>query len=293
MASKFVMNASQGVATEFSVPDDLKEDRRINGYVQKIDQMSLQLRRAHDEIDDLERENRDAKESIRGSIVLSPYEMADFPQKLRNNVKKMLDILQTTDEKRFLKSLLDPFHPDVLGVRVPTRVPRNTITYNTSSMFNYKATASNSEVLFFNNFEQMSGYSYVAITGPGVTQFLTNTPINLEDIEVAGQEDDKKYDVTVVSIGIKHSLCMDYQKNNTWSSNFFKLRCVAGGTRVLKTSKQDSESGSLDMIYSRDGSSFDEGHSFITDLARSRPDRVRTYLAGAGCCLRATNGFVI
>lgn len=62
---------------------------------------------------------------------------------------------------------------------------------------------------------------------------------------------------------------------------------------MLKTSKQESESGSLDMIYSRDGSSFDEGHSFKTDLARIRPDRVRTYLAGAGCCLRETNGFVI
>lgn len=62
---------------------------------------------------------------------------------------------------------------------------------------------------------------------------------------------------------------------------------------MLKTSKQESESGSLDMIYSRDGSSFDEGHSFKTDLARIRPDRVRTYLAGAGHCLRETNGFVI
>lgn len=47
------------------------------------------------------------------------------------------------------------------------------------------------------------------------------------------------------------------------------------------------------MIYSRDGSSFDEGHSFKTDLARVKPDRTRTYLAGSGCCLRDTNGFVI
>lgn len=49
----------------------------------------------------------------------------------------------------------------------------------------------------------------------------------------------------------------------------------------------------MDLIYSRDGSSFDEGHSFKTDLARTRSDRVRTYLAGAGCCLRDTNGYVI
>jgi len=78
-----------------------------------------------------------------------------------------------------------------------------------------------------------------------------------------------------------------------WHENFFKMRCVAGGLRVLKTSRQDNESGSLDMIYSRDGSSFDEGHAFKTDLARNRPDRCRTYLAGSGCCLRDQNGFVI
>lgn len=47
------------------------------------------------------------------------------------------------------------------------------------------------------------------------------------------------------------------------------------------------------MIYSRDGSSFDEGHSFKTDLARLMPDRCRTYLAGAGCSMRDTNGFII
>lgn len=65
----------------------------------------------------------------------------------------MVDQLQTNDEKRYIKSLLDPFHPDVLGVRVPTRVPRNTITYNTHSVFDFKATASSQDILFFNNFE--------------------------------------------------------------------------------------------------------------------------------------------
>ena len=110
---------------------------------------------------------------------------------------------------------------------------------------------------------------------------------------VLDQLDTQMYDITYVPIGKKSDFEVDFQKDDTWHDNFFKLRCVAGGMRVLKTSKQDSESGSLDLIYSRDGSSFDEGHAFKTDLARTRPDRVRTYLAGAGCCLRQTNGFVI
>lgn len=71
------------------------------------------------------------------------------------------------------------------------------------------------------------------------------------------------------------------------------MRCVAGGMRCIKTSRQESESGTLDLIYSRDGSSFDEGHSFKSDLARIMPDRCRTYLAGSGCCMRDTNGFII
>lgn len=103
--------------------------------------------------------------------------------------------------------------------------------------------------------------------------------------------DDQIYDVTYVNIGLLPAITV--QHDDTWFDNFFKMRCVAGGMRCIKTSRQDSESGSLDMIYSRDGSSFDEGHSFKSDLARVMPDRCRTYLAGSGCCMRDTNGFVI
>ena len=103
--------------------------------------------------------------------------MIDFPQQLRNNVRKMIAELATDDEKRYIKSLLDPFHPDALGVRVPSRVPRNTITYNTHTSFDFKASSSRHDLMYINNFEQMSGYNYVAIAGNAVTDFLTNTPI--------------------------------------------------------------------------------------------------------------------
>lgn len=191
-----------------------------------------------------------------------------------------------------MKSLLDPFHPHVLGVRVPSRVPRATVTYNTHSEYTFKATSSVADVLYINNYEQMSGYYYVAIEGDGVKNFLNNTPTSITDAKLY-DDDTNIFDLTYVELGKKNTLTINYDKDDTWHDNFFKLRCVAGGMRVIKTSRQESESGSLDLINSRDGSSFDEGHTFKTDLARSRPDRVRTYLAGAGCCLRSTEGFVI
>lgn len=93
----------------------------------------------------------------------------------------MISELATDDEKRYIKSLLDPFHPDVLGVRVPSRVPRNTITYNTHTSFDFKASSSRHDLMYINNFEQMSGYNYVAIAGTAVTDFLTNAPTLIED----------------------------------------------------------------------------------------------------------------
>lgn len=207
-------------------------------------------------------------------------------------MRKVLDHLQTTDETRYMKSLLDPFHPHALGVRLPTRVPRNTITYNTHSEYTFRSTNSSTDVLYINNYEQMSGHYYVAIEGETVKNFLANTPVAIDDAKLF-DDDNQVFDVTYVELGKKNTITLNYSKDDSWHNNFFKLRCVAGGMRVLKTSRQDAESGSLDIIYSRDGSSFDEGHAFKTDLARTRPDRMRTYLADAGCCLRQTNGFVV
>lgn len=296
MASKFTKSASSAVRADFQIPDELNERRVIAGYLMEIEDLNLRLRRSEDKLVSAEQELSDNMVTIQGyndSVVLSPHQVLDFPQQLRNNVRKVLDQLQTDDEKRYVKSLLDPFHPHSLGVRVPTRVPRNTITYNTHSEYTFKATANSQDIMYISNFEQMSGYYYAAVAGDGVQNFLTSPPVAIENAQVNAELDDSVHDVTVVPMGQKGLTTVSYSKDDTWHENFFKLRCVAGGTRVLKTSRQDSESGSLDMIYSRDGSSFDEGHAFKTDLARTRPDRMRTYLAGAGCCLRQTQGFVV
>jgi len=134
------------------------------------------------------------------------------------------------------------------------------------------------------NFEQITGDKFVAVMGDAVQNFLNNAPVTRQNASLEGQLDGREYDVTYVNIGAQPEIFVENDDN--WHDNFYKMRCVAGGMRCMKTSTQESESGSLDMIYSRDGSSFDEGHSFKTDLARVRPDRTRTYLAGAGCCLR-------
>lgn len=141
----------------------------------EINDLNVQLRRSNDQIDELERENRANQDTIQGydnSIVLAPHQVIDFPQQLRNNVRRIMDTLQTTDEKRYVKSLLDPFHPDSLGVRVPSRVPRNTITYNTHSEYTFRATNQSQDLLYINNFEQMTGCHYVAISGGAVQNFL-------------------------------------------------------------------------------------------------------------------------
>lgn len=62
------------------------------------------------------------------------------------------------------------------------------------------------------------------------------------------------------------------------------MRVVAAGNRVFKTSSNDNESGVMDILYSRDGSTFDEGDAIIRDLARPRSDRIRTYIARANNC---------
>lgn len=41
-----------------------------------------------------------------------------------------MKMIKTDDEKQFLQGLVEPFHPDVEGVRVPSILPRETLTFN-------------------------------------------------------------------------------------------------------------------------------------------------------------------
>lgn len=114
--------------------------------------------------------------------------------------------MQTTDETRYAKSMLDPFHPDSLGVRVPSRVPRNTVTYNTHQEYSFKATNAVSDIMYITNFEQLSGYYYVALEGIAVQNFLTSPPGLLENCQVNGKLDDAHFDINYVPIGPRGSV---------------------------------------------------------------------------------------
>jgi len=47
------------------------------------------------------------------------------------NLTKVLAHFESDAERTYIKSLLDPFHPQSYGVRVPSVLPRETATFNT------------------------------------------------------------------------------------------------------------------------------------------------------------------
>jgi hypothetical protein len=56
--------------------------------------------------------------------------VVDYPERLRQNLTKIVEDLESTEEVKYIQSLVDPFHPDTNGVRVPVLLPRPTVAYN-------------------------------------------------------------------------------------------------------------------------------------------------------------------
>jgi len=73
---------------------------------------------------------------------------------------------------------------------------------------------------------------------------------------------------------------------------YTKFRVVSTGIRFFKTSVSDSESGQLDLHYSRDGSSLDENASVRQLFTRHSSDTQKIYLAGSYGSIRGHAGFV-
>jgi len=73
---------------------------------------------------------------------------------------------------------------------------------------------------------------------------------------------------------------------------YLKARVVGAGTRLFRTSKTESESGTADVIYAQDGASFTGSAPIVTDLARPRHDRMRATLWGESEALRGKHGFI-
>lgn len=69
--------------------------------------------------------------------IIDPKDLVDYPQRLRRNFKTVFSQMQDTDELLYVKSLIEPFHPSIMGVRVPSLLPRETATFNTFNQFDY------------------------------------------------------------------------------------------------------------------------------------------------------------
>jgi septal ring factor EnvC (AmiA/AmiB activator) len=96
MSEKFTASVSSAKNQPFAIPEDLAADRLISGYLREIQELNVNLRKAQDETEDMERQLQRTEEKVRGyegSAVLAPHQIVDFPQKLRHNVRKMLDMM--------------------------------------------------------------------------------------------------------------------------------------------------------------------------------------------------------
>lgn len=122
--------------------------------------------------------------------------------------------------------------------------------------------------------------------------FYSTLPV-ASSSEVDGGEEN--YTVHSISTGYTaHQLSqrLTVFQDSTPSDVYTKLRVVSTGIRFFKTSVSDTESGQLDLHYSRDGSSLDENATMKQVLSRHSSDTQTIYLAGTHGSLRGHTGFV-
>lgn len=81
-------------------------------------------------------------------------------------------------------------------------------------------------------------------------------------------------------------------EDDTPSTVFTKHRVVSTGMRFFKTSASDSESGQLDMHYSRDGATIDSHSDLRSLFNRPTSASARMYLAGSYGAIRGQTGFI-
>lgn len=62
----------------------------------------------------------------------------------------MFHQLKTDVERHYMKALLDPFHPQALGARVPMLLPRQSVCYST---YKELQIPNNTDMLVFTNLE--------------------------------------------------------------------------------------------------------------------------------------------
>lgn len=62
-------------------------------------------------------------------IGADPKLLGAISEELMNKVERGINQILTDSEAKYIKSLLDPFHPDAAGVRIPSLNPIDTYTH--------------------------------------------------------------------------------------------------------------------------------------------------------------------
>lgn len=219
--------------------------------------------------------------------LIDPHALLQLPHKLKQNLRKVYDLIEDDHERQYVKSLIDPFHPSSYGVRVPSVLPRETVTFNT---FQSSELPSNTDVFIVANMELGSEIQMVQIEAPA--ELYTNDPVADAVSVFAGDED---YNIHYVDTGMnatQFKAATTIFKDEQPKDLYTKHRVVSTGIRFFKTSVSESESGQLDMHYARDGSSLDETSNIKSVFTRHTIDTTKLYLAGTYGSVRGQAGFV-
>jgi hypothetical protein len=194
----------------------------------------------------------------------------------------MLPYITNNDAKLYAKSLLEPFHPDSMGTRVPMVLPRETISFSSFKEISVNGSHS-TKVIMFANFESQDELISITFKDNAIVDAIIGSPPELVSNIV---RDGVNYNGHVIRAGVvanfKDATKFETHSETGFSRAFVKSRTVAAGIRVFKTSVSENESGVLDVLYSRDGGNVDSSTKIVSGLGRPKNDRHRQYLAQTG-----------
>lgn len=85
------------------------------GLQQAIEELNADQEKLQDENNMFSEQNYYLESRIRGyenKALVDPRNMINFPSNLRKNMRKLFENMEQKHEIRYVKSLIDPFHPE-------------------------------------------------------------------------------------------------------------------------------------------------------------------------------------
>lgn len=168
-------------------------------------------------------------------------------------------------------------------------MPRETLTYNIFKTYSF---VGNSEdpIIVIGNYELGCEEQIVIIED--AASWLSATPSSFVARLVP---DGANHFVHVIRTGknaTQFAQALTVIQDTSHTQIFTKHRVVSSGARFFKTSVSDTESGTLDMYYNRDGSGLDEATAVATLFERPSSHSTKLYLSGSSHALRGRTGFI-